>query len=496
VPLESPEKGQEQAREFIIVARGLLRPEDSDVQIIYSTETDTPIGWQELEPNRIRRYHDSALPKLCTRDIEWKCSIEKLTFVVKLSPLRLSVHRPGLTIEFEEESSGGTQLVNTPFPSEVGYLLRAAFKDKARIKVGMPRQGFSGSMGYIIYPFDQADRPTKRFFAKVYPEQTKANEEYKNFRDHVFEYFPNINHPSYDFERRYVGVAYSLIVTDLVEYAEGQSLAFLDMVQSPDFSAEQAIRFMSVALNVMDHHWPSYCKDTPIDLVGIYLGDVLKDEKRKQRLESENSCHKWFNKWFSCSGGTERIEENIQSYFCEGSLVGRKLKKCHGDLHGENLMVGHRDRHIPVFIDFSRTGETHYLKDLVTVESDLIIRGLNGIPEYLARDRVMSFLESLGFGSEGATNRAGGNAERESLQAQKVKGVIGVLRRNAVATHGASESEYQMAALLKTLEVLSYGKLPHQQNERAVQYVTHLCNCVRLTPAARPPQDAAQGGAV
>lgn len=45
---------------------------------------------------------------------------------------------------------------------------------------------------------------------------------------------------------------------------------------------------------------------------------------------------------------------------------------CHGDLHGENVLVNPNDRFC--LIDFSRAKPQHYLRDFVTIEGDLVIR--------------------------------------------------------------------------------------------------------------------------
>src|SRR5207245_3258497 len=128
----------------------------------------------------------------------------------------------------------------------------------------------------------------------------------------------------------------------------------------------------------------------------------------------------------------------------------------------------------PVLIDFSRTGHVHSVMDLVTLESDLIIRGLN-------ETDIRPFLESLNVVLEDS-----GTAGEmpigipDSLRARKIYVVISLLRFKATTTYGVSLAEYECAALLKTLEFLSLGKLPYHQHIRATQYVTHLCKRLGL----------------
>ncbi len=476
VPLGSKEESGNQATEFATMIGEFLRPEDSDLEIIYSTETTSPNGWHKVpDPKVIRRYYDYHLPRLCTEDLQWVNTVNYLKSLTLEDSYGRNRQRTIVKIGFASDKPYRGEVGNVPFSTEAGFLLRAAFKDMSRIEVHTPRQGLSGSRGYIIQPFDSAGNETKKFFAKIFPEQGKAIKEYQNFREHVSNYFLALHYPNYNYPRRYSGIGLSLFVTDLVVGPNGVSTSLREMVQSPIFSVKQLTDFFSEALSIMDQHWHCRHSKEALDLVEAYLNKFLKDEMKRAKLDSDNYCHKWFGKRVS----DVPFEGKLRSSFPTHCFAGTNLKICHGDLHLDNIMAGHfGGKLIPVFIDFSRTGETHSLNDLVTLESDLIIRCLNGA-KYEA-EKFQSFLESLSFKVQSDNHQERENLGiDELLEIEKVRAISKLLRKNAISLHGASEVEYYMAALLKTLEVLSYGQLPNDENERAAAYVTYLCERIR-----------------
>ena len=357
-----------------------------------------------------------------------------------------------------------------PFPSEAEDLLRAAFRDKPCIVVRFPKQGFSESLVFSIQPLDSSDRKTGiSFLAKLYSNDEKARTERYNCQHHVVAYMNPRYYPKYDDVRRCRGRAFSLLVTNLIEGPDGQVTSFKDIVEADSFSVQQVEEFIDTTLLILDQSWNGTMQLAPVDLVWEYLRKSLDEESRERKLlEAENVSHRWFG--ICLEKGN--LESNIRSFL---PTHGTRARICHGDFHADNLMVEDiKGTLVPVFIDFSRTGPKHSVMDLVTLESDLIIRSLEGTD-------IGPFLRSV----DDITDEIGTPREKPigiqgSHRTRKIGTVIRRLRHNAISVHGVSISEYERAALLKTLEVLSYGKLPFYQNERATQHVTHLCSRVRL----------------
>lgn len=222
------ERGGRKAKEFAEIAADILQPEDSDLVIIYSTEGYSPDEWLgEPDPRCTRVYHNYARPQLLMADKGWEKTIDFLKEADSREILARNPFKHTVEIEFFDKKLNDT-IWNTPFPSEAGFLLRSAFKDMAKIVVHTPRQGLSGSMGYVIEPFNPSGQKTKKYFAKIYPDQGKALKEYENFRDHVYPCFPARHYPHYDYLRRYSGIAYSVIVSEMVEGLDGKSTTLRD----------------------------------------------------------------------------------------------------------------------------------------------------------------------------------------------------------------------------------------------------------------------------
>ncbi len=460
VPLGQKTGGRD-AKIFAESILELLRPEDSDLTIIYSTKKTSPKGWPgPLDPRPIKDFDND--PQLIPFDIDWQRTSEKLKTLKQR--FRYSCNPKGRRVQVK---FGSPSIV--PFPTEAEFLVRGAFKDMPMVLIESPRQGLSGSMVFAVHPYLAAGKTSKKFLAKVYPDERKAWEEYEKFHNHVKRYFSHFNYPQPDDARRYHGKGYSIFVTDLVTGRSGQPVTFKDMIRSKDYTLRELSAFVSEILSTLDDAWEPTSKTGSVDLVWEYLRYCLKDELRRRNLESENFYHGWF------SNRLDNVPFEKKLRLCEGSISsqGTRLRICHGDLHGDNILVGYyKNNLIPVFIDFSRTGPKHSVMDLATLESDTIIRCLD-------HTNIQPLIEVLRFDSQEASADCQ-NPMRGSIsnQVKKVILIINKLRQNAIVVHKVDEKEYMTAALLKTLEILSY-KLPHDQNERATTYVSHLCERIR-----------------
>lgn len=466
VPLESDESGGHNIREFADIASTILLPEDADITIIYSTEGHTPDKFPgALDPRPIKGYDND--PQFIAEDKQWRNTIDKLNS----SRDRFSYRRNKAGIVKTEFQNNP----DVPFPTEAIFLLRAAFKDMSKISVDFPSQGLSGSIACVIHPFDAFGNPCKPVFAKIYPDLDKAWRELERCMKFAEPYISHSHYPAINLFRRYRGNLCSLMVTDLIEGPGGQELTFMKMIMSSDFSLEQTQEFILDILSIMNN-LPRNKPDERSDLLNDYLQKYLDDEQKRIRLDSENLC----NKWFGSFPKDLPLEEKIRDFLPKASLEGTSLGVCHGDFHSENIMGNDvKGKLIPFFIDYSRAdGGTHSVKDLVTLESDMIIRGLSGIEGFHDAIRIKTFLESLEK-VDGNHNNIEPIDMNEELQLEKARVIIKELRKCAVSDHGVSEIEYAGAALLKTLEVLSYGKLPHDQTIRATTYVTYLCRRIQ-----------------
>ncbi len=471
VPLGSTEEGTKNAREFAVTLERILQPEDPDLLILYSTEGLTPTHWPsrgelELDPRLTRIFgDDSGRPQYVSEDSDWKRTIQILGSLKNRLRLERNPKQRTLVIDVSPSVHPSRELIRVPFPTEASVLLRSAFKDMAHIAIAFPRQGFSGSLAFAVTPFDSHGKKRKQFFVKVYPGSEKVFKEVENCLTYAESDLETGCYPPLVHQRRYQGKAYSLFVTELVDGPEDRPMTFRDILQSRRYSAQKVRTYILTALKKMDQGWKSKTAQEPVDLLTAYLGDTLKREDRAGKLESENK----FNGWFGNCADSLPLNQKIRNSFSPDLLQGERSKICHGDLHTDNMMVKTFSQ--PIFIDFSRTGDTHPLKDLVTLESDLIIRGLDGVRELFPREQFALFLKSIPYDSNDRKHKKLTTGIRKQ-QVKKVLIVLSVLRKNAKSVHDASEAEYLLAALLKTLEVLSYGKLPFDQNERAVMYVT------------------------
>lgn len=486
VNLDANEAGKDNANEFVSTAAQIFEPEDADIHIVYSCEafTSTPEGWPDrADPRPIRNYERDKLLDFTTEDKDWKSTIRKLEHIGKY--FRINHSKGKNSVDFAIAQS------TVPFPSEAIFLIRAAFKDMSRIEVDFPKPGLSGSIACYAQPFDKRLNKCNRMFIKIYPKEAQAINELYHTVEFVENYIHADYYPKYHYFRRYHGKVYSVLVTDLTEGPDG-SKTFKDLIDDEKYSVAVVGDFIRNTLLIMnygdllkrDRGWKCIECTEPKNLYDDYLGYFLskddKKEDRKKKLWSENNCHKWFGTLVDLPE-INHIEDKICCTFLAPNITGTYTKICHGDLHSENIMVKHEgDRLSPLFIDFSRTWETHSLKDLVTLETDMIIRGLRCIKSFSIAPVVKDFLNKLSFPADETKYEKEWVADSAELtRLMKVLVVLKELRKDAVEFHKVSQKEYECAALLKTLEILSYGKLPHDQNVRATTYVTYLLERLR-----------------
>lgn len=467
VTVASDEKWVDSVRDFIAMASNVFKPEDADINILYSLEGYTPKDWSKysptlnLEPRQIRSLNNQYYIEY--DDNAWQYSIKRM------QSLDISdKHSSRVYICFAEES-------DVSFPTEALLLMRAAFKDKNSIIIEFPGQGLSGSIACIGHPLLD-DNDEKSVFIKIYREdkingETKILKDLNNVMNLVERYLEEGDYSKVTDTRRYIGKAYSLIVTDIVVGPGERRLTLREMICSKydnDFSIRKVKDFIQNVLSIFDK-W-ELKSFSEIDLIGTYLKDFIDDYKRKLNIESENVCHRWFGDFSDGKSLEDKIRNTIPKQLLSSCLT----KICHGDCHTENIMVKDFDGILkPVFIDFSRTSETHALKDLVTLELDMIIRGLSGIKHFSNEKTVASFLKEFLYYKNRRVNEWTHDA-KELVQLKKVMAVITELRKHATDVYKSSLSEYECAALLKTLEVISYGSLPHDANVRATSYISYL----------------------
>lgn len=467
ISFDEHEDAENNILRFANVAGSFLEPEDADIFIIYSTEQTTPRSWPgALDPRPIRSL--DIEPYCASDDKGWCITINRLKWLQGLLRYSRNSFRSIVNIGFSREAS-------ISFPTEAAFLLRAAFKDMVSIKIEFPRQGLSGSIACIAQPTTETGDYCNSVFVKIYQGQGKAFRDLQNVTKFVERYLGTDYFPPYQHPRRYIGKAYSILVTDLVIGPNNRALTLREMISSKDaanFTLREVRDFISDVLLILSKKWQATLKQNDSDLIDNYLKRFLDDNEKRLNIDSENICHKWFGKYADNIKIEEKLRATIPSKFLKGSL----LRVCHGDLHTDNIMVKSigGGTH-PVFIDFSRTDETHVLKDIVTLESDIVIRCLCGIKLFSNKNIIRAFLESLTSDNMGrySINEWTYDAN-EILQIEKVRTAILELRKHSVYTYKIPLQEYRCAALLKTLEVLSYGKLPYDQNVRATTYVTYL----------------------
>lgn len=461
VSLSGDEEGWTEAREFADAAAKALLPEDAEIRIVFSNEGYTPQGWHDLDPRPIRGYGHESLLQM--KDMGFQRTIALLgALKFQLSHTRL----PGAGVEIDVDCATDSAV---PFPTEACYLIRAAFRDMKRVTVTFPNQGFSGSIACVIEPTDGLGTKCRKSFAKIYHEEGAANRELGGCL-RLEPYLPQIHYPVPKQARRYRGRAYSIVVTDLAEGPERQVLNFRKMMETSQFTSQTVGHFAQGIVDLL-RLLPHHRLLEPRDLVREYLGGCLDDVSRRRKLESENTCHKWFGSLsdLTASSFSEVLRASLPPASLQGSMAGL----CHGDLHTENILARCvQEAIIPVLVDFSMTSEDHHgIKDLVTLECDLVIRTSSIIS-------LPSWLEGL---EPISASEIGASVESEPGQEdrRKMQSVVRTLREVAAAHFCASHAEYFGAAMLQALRVLSRGNLTHIQSVRASAYVTYLLGRIR-----------------
>jgi hypothetical protein len=458
VDLGTEEQGEELKKEFIVETSHVFLPEDADILIIYSSEGSTPKGWTGgKDPRFISRI--STPLEVVYGDKEWSQVTEKLTN----HSLQLTQYssRHIVSIECDE-----TQKVH--FPHEARLLLRGAFSEMSRIDVSFRRQGLSGSTGCIIQPYDAGDNKlSMRFFGKLYHDTLTAHNDYRNWKEHIYNRMPSLHYPSYDLSRSCNGKRFSLFVSELAEGPGNEIITFRDMVESHQYSVLEVCEFLQSVLNVCERYWKVPLIEGSVDLANEYLSGCFSNPERLRTLESE----------MIGSLGLGNMEDltpkaRISKFINEGTLTGSKVKKCHGDLHADNIVPRcFEDKLIPAFIDFSKVHPArHFLADHVTLEVDLIVNSLDSTCDSDSL-KLLSLDELLDPRSQ----------SDRSLRFQKIANLLLLLRQNAKHVYGAHKREYLKAAFFRTLNVLSYGTLPFDEYGRATEYCRYLIQKLRQT---------------
>lgn len=439
---------------FCSITENILRPEDAYVKIIYSTEGFTPAPMpQNYDPRPVKCYVND--PDILIEDRNWQKTIRVLESLKEnIDPVSYSVPNR-VIIE-------GLEKAEVPFPVEALFLLRAAFNNMSKIDIKFPpKQGLSGSIACIVQPYDRASHKCALFFAKIYPDERKANSELQNLKAYFNTYIPPQYYAHYQTFRRCKGHAFSIGVTDLAIGPNNSPLSFNKMMQSSKHSVTEIESFITEIISVLDI-FPINEGEVKLDLFKEYL--EFSNAEREKLLNSENICRKWFEN----IAGPEKLIEKIKATLPPTALESNFQRVCHGDMHGENIMVKKIGRKLsPFFIDYSHVEYQHGIKDLVTLEADIVIRGLEGI-------EVTPFLNSL----ERKYRRKRARIDkRRRLLVMKSASVIRELRKMA-SSYGVSVIEYFGACLLKTLSILSY-RLPFDQNQRADLYIKYLLGKIK-----------------
>lgn len=466
----------EDLKDFLNIAASCLEPEHADVTIIYSCEklTGTPPKWPDgADPRPIKNQKDLESVDIHLNDTDWKLTITKIARLKQRLELAFEVSEKSLEI--------AVSLSNVRFPLEAIFLLRAAFKEMSKIQVQFPPQGFSGSLVYIVRPTDRSGNKCRSLVTKLYPLPWKAEADLHNWGMYVAPYLASEHYPSYR-NVRYRGRIYSILV---MEQMGGYKDCFTlgEMIKSDVVTVEEIERFVEDLLMIMDYGdlqnkdlgWKTRHNDKRLDLIDVYLEKALdstKDAETYARVDSNNICKNWFGDFADGLAVGDKIRASTRSNY----LYSTSYKVCHGDLHADNIAArSHKGVPVPALIDFSQTSETHSLKDLVTLEADMIIRGLNGIKAFACEESVSDLLESLPFEIEQIPDETKwATGENEPPQLRKVLKIIQKLRINARDIHEASASEYETAAMLHALKILSFGNGSYDEVIRATTYVSHL----------------------
>jgi len=471
VTLSSKEHGGQEALDFANAISQLLQPEDADILIVYSSITGTPEPWRlPADPHPIlSAWENRRAVEVVYNDREWCQSIGKM--VVHQRTFRYP-HVAGRIVEINPNAITGKDA--SPFPTEAGFLLRGALKEMSTISVASPRHGFSGAMVFTVEGFEQGIAVPKKFFAKIYPDEQEALREYDNYKNYVERYVARHYRPHYNDDRRLCGLGYSIVVMDLVSDSNDDIVTLLDLIQDDSYDLASTESFASALLRVLRESWGAKVVDEQLDLIHEYLAFLEKEnqEARVRAIQSEDSCNRWFGTIFD----DPDIRGRISSYLSEGVLIGSKSKPCHGDLHCDNVLVdGKTGNLIPVLIDYAKTKTAHFLKDLVTLECDIIIRGPDGIAPFSKPEIVREWITSLDSPRPGNMGDSWEAVdESEFLRVKKATSIIGRLRSDAQDFYRATPTEYFASALLKTLNIISHRNLRYDRTVRAAQYVRYL----------------------
>jgi hypothetical protein len=447
VDLGSEAVAEETKSEFIRETSDLFWPEDAGIVLIYRTEGSTPAIWTgDKDPRFIRLALNSA--QFIFGDKDWSRTAQRISECKNQKDQVFP--RLKVDVRVDQNQSGY-------FSNEAKLLLRGAFREMSAVQVSFRKQGLSGSIGFMIQPFDrEGHKASLKYFGKLYRDDSKANNDYNNWDALVRKTMSSLHYPSYDVGRSCKGKAFSLWVTELFEGPGNEVITFRDMVRSESYSVEQVCNFLHSALRVLDQYWKATFREWATSLTDEYLPAKRWKEERQRTLESELIAG------FGLGVGWEQPpEERLAKHIHPNVVKGKNIKRCHGDFHGDNIIPRcFEDKLIPAFIDFSNAHPSkHYLTDHVALETDLIVNGLDTA-------NIADFLELLRFDTIFDLDVL---QDRPKLF-QKIFHLIVILRADAKETYGADEVEYLSAALHKTLNLLSYGNYPPAEYERAIQY--------------------------
>jgi hypothetical protein len=460
ISLDTAENKSALAQEFAKRIAKMLKPEDCDLRIMYSTENNCPLDWTyEPDPRSVTSFGNK--PNFFPEDKDWMFTLREIREI----KFWLGHARASSEVILELDADFKASLI-----SESKSLLRAAFNDMSRIMVKALDQGFSGSSVLAIRAVDsEGIERAQRYLVKIFPEEDAAYDDYVKYKDDVKETLPKIHYPSYDPFRLYKGKARSIVVMELTEGPMGQPLTLREMIKSDNYKAEEVEQIVEKAISVLGEYWSTVVGSGSVDLIWEYLTKSFhnRNQSKEKILLGYDSSHKWFGGPSDQSTFEERLKRFLSGKY---TPVVTQLKKCHGDLHTSNLVVDHYDgKMIPVFIDFSKTEKTkHCLSDLVTLEADVIIR-------CLGETDIRSFLHLIPF-----TNRQDNyvdlsqRREFTSTLFRKVLSILKVIRVSAVDSHKVGEKEYLTCALLQALKFLSFGDMLLDENDRAVAYVSFI----------------------
>lgn len=473
VPLEGAPGWIHRAERFCVDWQSSAQPEDFEVEIIYSFLSTPENAKDPPSPRRICRQPFRTDTRVHWSDVDWRETIERLRGY--LSKGELGNPRGATKVLLVDDEERTTWTVRS-LPSEVVSLLRAAFKGSSKVEVRPANHGLSGAMCYFAQPFDPDAIKTQPTFVKVFPDNKKAYEEYARLQNEVKPYLEGEAFVQPDLSKWLQGVAYSIWITEIVRGPGGKSTSLGDVVRSKRHNAEQFRHLVREALSRTDvKGWQPDKGKVERTLLEEYLGSLVAREgdadrasRRRQILESEDGCHNWF------SGLGVSVLERMGATFPKLNATGWATKRCHGDFHLENVMVRKSAQSvIPVLIDFSRAGTAHVVRDCVTLEVDLVVRGLGGVRKLADVNAAHTWLTRVLRGAGVRRDRMGRRVSQGSTQEVKVAAGIREARRHARIKLKTQDEEYAAAAMLRALEIVSYGNLSRDELVRAVGYINY-----------------------